>query len=709
MSNNENKRKCFILGFIGRQIYNFFVKNKLFHTFVTAIWLPFEKSKEMKKTIAMMILPLVALLFAAPAKAQNAQESERVADSLYRSYNFAEARSIYERLAAKAEPAQKRTLDMKIICCQNGEEMLRFVSEPNVVTRKTMDKRDFFLYYPNINIAGGFIHSPEGLNTTSDTLYLANNTNTLYYSAKEVNGSWNIYRTVKGADGVWSIPQKLSGNISTAGNELFPFVSPDGKKFYFSSNGHSGAGGYDLYVCSWDEEKKDWGPAQNMGFPYSSPGDDFFFYVTPDSRYAAFSSTRLLDNPNSPLYSTTMIVTYVVDYQPDPITKALSAKEAANIARLRGAVRTTTDKERDSITNAEINKALKEVDQTKVNSPMDSATVVKTQNYTRESVRCRNLKKREKQMVARQQSTRDLYTEVEERLRATEDSVMVQIRKDSIAKITKIITDDENALLALRQQIRESETALRKMEEEFFNSGVVVPSSRDIELGEEFNVQEDDDEDEDFNPSNMLNDRAKVTDIESFNLQRPKKDLTFKILKKGWLAEWEDLPDGILYQIRFMSSVKPANVASFKGLSPVFEKEQNGRYVYSAGAFTKYSEAQKQLSKVKKLFSTAQITALKEGKAYPLATARKEEAQAAKKSKAEPAGAYNVVISGLERLPEALLHTIKSATGKDMAKVTSAEGTKYIVGPFSSKEEADGVAKKLEETKSGKISVEQVL
>lgn len=663
----------------------------------------------MKKTIAMMILPLVALLFAAPAKAQNAQESERVADSLYRSYNFAEARSIYERLAAKAEPAQKRTLDMKIICCQNGEEMLRFVSEPNVVTRKTMDKRDFFLYYPNINIAGGFIHSPEGLNTTSDTLYLANNTNTLYYSAKEVNGSWNIYRTVKGADGVWSIPQKLSGNISTAGNELFPFVSPDGKKFYFSSNGHSGAGGYDLYVCSWDEEKKDWGPAQNMGFPYSSPGDDFFFYVTPDSRYAAFSSTRLLDNPNSPLYSTTMIVTYVVDYQPDPITKALSAKEAANIARLRGAVRTTTDKERDSITNAEINKALKEVDQTKVNSPMDSATVVKTQNYTRESVRCRNLKKREKQMVARQQSTRELYTEVEERLRATEDSVMVQIRKDSVAKITKIITDDENALLALRQQIRESETALRKMEEEFFNSGVVVPSSRDIELGEEFNVQEDDDEDEDFNPSNMLNDRAKVTDIESFNLQRPKKDLTFKILKKGWLAEWEDLPDGILYQIRFMSSVKPANVASFKGLSPVFEKEQNGRYVYSAGAFTKYSEAQKQLSKVKKLFSTAQITALKEGKAYPLATARKEEAQAAKKSKAEPAGAYNVVISGLERLPEALLHTIKSATGKDMAKVTSAEGTKYIVGPFSSKEEADGVAKKLEETKSGKISVELVL
>lgn len=659
-----------------------------------------------------MILPVVALLLTTPAKAQNnqkAQQKERVADSLYRSYNFAEALTIYEELAAKAELAEKRALDMKIICCQNGEEMLKFVSEPTVVTRKTMDKRDFFLYYPNINIAGGFIHAPEGLNTTSDTLYLANNTNTLYYSAKEVNGSWNIYRTVKGADGVWSIPQKLSGNISTAGNELFPFVSPDGKKFYFSSNGHSGAGGYDLYVCSWDEEKKDWGPAQNMGFPYSSPGDDLFFYVTPDSRYAAFSSTRLLDNPNSPLYSTTMIVTYVVDYQPDPITKALSAKEAANIARLRGAVRTTTDKERDSITNAEINKALKEVDQTKVNSPMDSATVVKTQNYTRESVRCRNLKKREKQMVARQQGTRELYTEVEERLRATEDSVMVQIRKDSIAKITKIITDDENALLALRQQIRESEITIRKMEEEFFNSGVVVPSSRDIELGEEFNAQEEDEEDEDFNPSNLLNDRAKVTDIENFNLQRPKKDLTFKILKKGWLAEWEDLPDGIIYQIRFMSSVKPANVASFKGLSPVFEKEQNGRYVYSAGAFTKYSEAQKQLSKVKKLFSTSQITALKDGKAYPLATARKEESQAAKKSKAEPAGAYNVVISGLERLPEVLLHTIKSATGKDMAKVTSAEGTKYIVGPFSSKEEADSVAKKLEETNSGKISVEQVL
>lgn len=664
----------------------------------------------MKKTIVMIILPVVALLFTTPAKAQNAPESERVADSLYRSYSFAEARAIYEKLAAKAEPAQKRALDMKIICCQNGEEMLKFVSEPTVVTRKTMDKRDFYLYYPNISAAGGFIHAPEGLNTTSDTLYLADNTNTLYYSAKEINGSWNIYRTVKGADGVWSVPQKLSGNISTSGNELFPFVSPNGKKFYFSSNGHSGAGGYDLYVCSWDEEKKDWGPAQNMGFPYSSPGDDLFFYVTPDSRYAAFSSTRLLDNPNSPLYSTTMIVTYVVEYQPDPVTKAVTAKEAANIARLRGAVRTTTDKERDSITNAEINKALKEVDQRKVTSPADSATVAKTQNYTKESVKCRNLKKQEKQMAVSQQNYRELYSEVEERLRATEDSVMVQIRQDSVAKITKIITDGENALLALRQQIRESEITIRKMEEEFFNSGVVVPSSKEIELGDDFGVQEDEEEEEDFNPSNMLNDRAKVTDIENFNLQRPKKDLTFKILKKGWLADWEDLPGGILYQIRFMSSVKPANVASFKGLSPVFEKEQNGRYVYSAGAFTKYADAQKQLSKVKKLFSTAQITALKDGKAYPLATARKEEAAAnSKKSKAGTAGTFNVVISGLERLPEALLHAIKSATSKDMAKVTSADGTKYIVGPFSSKEEAESVATKLKETNSGKISVEQVL
>ena len=75
----------------------------------------------MKKTIVMIILPVVALLFTTPAKAQNAPESERVADSLYRSYSFAEARAIYEKLAAKAEPAQKRALDMKIICCQNGE------------------------------------------------------------------------------------------------------------------------------------------------------------------------------------------------------------------------------------------------------------------------------------------------------------------------------------------------------------------------------------------------------------------------------------------------------------------------------------------------------------------------------------------------------------------------------------------------------------
>ena len=68
-----------------------------------------------------------------------------------------------------------------------------------------------------------------------------------------------------------------------------------------------------------------------MGFPYSSPGDDLFFYITPDEKYAAFSSTRLLDDPNSRLYSTTKIVCYVVEYDRDPIKHPATPQEVYNI------------------------------------------------------------------------------------------------------------------------------------------------------------------------------------------------------------------------------------------------------------------------------------------------------------------------------------------------------------------------------------------
>ena len=80
-----------------------------------------------------------------------------------------------------------------------------------------------------------------------------------------------------------------------------------GDRMYFSSKELDGFGGYDLFCCEWDDKLEEWGEPKNLGFPYSSAGDDFLFVETADGRYSIFASNRDSgDNPDS-------VYVYVID------------------------------------------------------------------------------------------------------------------------------------------------------------------------------------------------------------------------------------------------------------------------------------------------------------------------------------------------------------------------------------------------------------
>ena len=64
-------------------------------------------------------------------------------------------------------------------------------------------------------------------------------------------GGKDIWRTRKEGDG-WSVPQNLGPSINTAGDEMFPYFAPDGT-FYFSSDGHEGFGGLDIFTAKLTE------------------------------------------------------------------------------------------------------------------------------------------------------------------------------------------------------------------------------------------------------------------------------------------------------------------------------------------------------------------------------------------------------------------------------------------------------------------------
>ncbi len=108
---------------------------------------------------------------------------------------------------------------------------------------------------------------------------------------------WMITRPDKDAE--WGNPVNLGSPVNTSGDELFPYIHPDGT-LYFSSDGHVGMGGMDIFKA----EKNDNGQwsVENMKYPINSPADDFGIVFESDRESGYFSSSRK-GRTNSDIYS----------------------------------------------------------------------------------------------------------------------------------------------------------------------------------------------------------------------------------------------------------------------------------------------------------------------------------------------------------------------------------------------------------------------
>lgn len=95
----------------------------------------------------------------------------------------------------------------------------------------------------------------------------------------------------------WVNPQNLGSRINTSADEMYPCIHPDGSLF-FSSNGHPGYGGLDIFKAERDTlaGRVDTVPVAwsvyNMGTPFNSNGDDFGITFAGNSQNGFFSSNR---------------------------------------------------------------------------------------------------------------------------------------------------------------------------------------------------------------------------------------------------------------------------------------------------------------------------------------------------------------------------------------------------------------------------------
>jgi hypothetical protein len=90
----------------------------------------------------------------------------------------------------------------------------------------------------------------------------------------------------------WGEAKPLPANINTVGNETTPFITPDGKFLFFSSDGLNGMGGYDIYVAE-NLGNGQWGNPVNLGPEFNSVNNDTHFKYYKELNKAFFSSYRL--------------------------------------------------------------------------------------------------------------------------------------------------------------------------------------------------------------------------------------------------------------------------------------------------------------------------------------------------------------------------------------------------------------------------------
>ena len=135
---------------------------------------------------------------------------------------------------------------------------------------------------------------PENLGPKINTTYketyptLSPDGRTMYFCSDRPGGKGglDIWRSQLEEDG-WSAPDNVGEPINTEGNEISPFIHANNHTLYFGSDFHIGFGGYDNFMSELTADA--WTKPKNLGYPINSYQDEGTLFISPNGKKGYFS------------------------------------------------------------------------------------------------------------------------------------------------------------------------------------------------------------------------------------------------------------------------------------------------------------------------------------------------------------------------------------------------------------------------------------
>ncbi len=170
----------------------------------------------------------------------------------------------------------------------DGEKMLIFIGGPNNTGNLYEIDRignDWSTpSYLGKDINSNYLESTASITPDGKAIFFASNRPGGY-------GGMDIYKVTKDDKGNWSEAKNLGPKINTNKDEDAPFIHPDQRILFFTSNGHITMGGKDIFKSIL--LGTEWSSPENMGYPINTPNDDNYFTLTADGKKGFFSSDRI--------------------------------------------------------------------------------------------------------------------------------------------------------------------------------------------------------------------------------------------------------------------------------------------------------------------------------------------------------------------------------------------------------------------------------